>query len=233
MTQWGVAIPKCFLDHILSEGYIPGEHLFAIKLTSPYNNLCNYYPVIDTFMNNEHLVISERINSSLNLIDDIYIETQILNSDDIVKLFYSDVTVTLQAYNESFGAIMDAKDKLTDLCISIRLLNAGNIIYLENEPILVVSIINSETKENINTILTYTNNIDSEIKIKLDFKETIESQTIKLKAKHKAELEARGFKGEGHAIGGQKREYNPSKAREARMEWLERLDKKVSKSNKS
>jgi len=222
IARYGVHISKSFLNHILAEGFQMGEQLFIVSICSPYTGNTLYYPVLDIIQEIEDRIhIPVTINRSLNLVQDMFVDVGILNLNPDTVPLVLDVVVTLQAWNESFGKLENAKDKLGVMFQSMRILNTGSCFQIEDECVDIVKIMDNETGEEVLHLLTITQEPDIEIKITLDFMETKQSLLEKEVNERRKALEARGYLGEGHRLGTYLSDKDMKKARSA---WLDKLD---------
>jgi hypothetical protein len=207
-----VNLPHCFLNHLLENGYSFDQGILCLKLTSVF---ASYYSCMKEFTRDRETIdIPMGINMVLNVINGSYVRVEKV-------IAVAPYLIKLQAHNESFGKIENIKSQLEKLFVDMKIVNAGSTLSVDGpigpEPFNVLEIL-TESGEEMEFGLT----IESDLNI--DFEETLEGLKIKelekLKkdtAEKRAALEAQGYKGEGHRLGGS--------GGGTRQAWLDRMAK--------
>lgn len=205
-----IDLPKPFLNHLLSSGYRLGdEDILCVRLTSPFST---YYCAMGTFTQDTFLEIPCNINEQLNVVDDMLIQM-----DRVPPV--APKTVVLQAHNDSFHKIPDLKEQLDKSFLDTKIINRGCLLYLQGdtvEPYTVLRILDEDGED-----MEWAATVECDVNI--DFEETLEGIRRReeqarraQEEKERRELEARGYLGEGHTLGG---------AATSRQTWLDRLER--------
>lgn len=213
-NQWGVIVPKQFINHQLENGYQIGETLFCVKLKSPYNDKWLIIPVLEINNESDNLLISNSVNINLNIVDDMYIETDIIENYQQHQSYM----ITMKAHHESFGKLDNPRELLTQCFINMRIINVNTDILIMNELVKVTSIKTLDSLDDVD----YAYCIGNDIEIHIDFETTLEADHQQQEEEKRKELEKRGFKGDGVRLS--KATVNID-ARAARLAWLDRLNK--------
>jgi len=206
--RYSVKLPHTFLNYLLENGYQFDQGVLCLKLTSGFGSCYCGMTEFKSRESGNSIDIGYEINQYLNIITGEYVHVQRID----VQIPH---LIKIQGHRDSFGKIVNLKEQLESLLVSIKVLNSGTDLIAhgpdEPEPFTVIEIQDIEGQP-----LEWGITVDADVNV--DFaptKETVERERREEQEREeREELERRGYKGPGRKIGGQ------SICRQA---WLDKL----------
>jgi len=209
--HYSVKLPHTFLNHLLENDYQFDQGILCLKLSSEFGSCCCGMTEFKPRESGDSVDIGYEINQYLNIITGEYVHVQRIDAQ-------TPHLIKIQGHRDSFGKIVNLKEQMESLLVSIKVLNVGTDLIVHGpdgpEPFTVVDLQDIEGQS-----LTWGTTVEADINV--DFvltKESVEREERQRQEdqerKEREELERRGYKGHGHKLGGEVVN---------RQAWLDRL----------
>lgn len=202
-------LPHAFLNYLLSEGYQFDQGILCLKISNQFGHCYSGMTEFKADDDGPSIDVGIGLNQYLNTINGEYVHVQIEPIRGAPKL------IKVQGHRDSFEKVTDIKEQLEHLLVNIRILNKGCALQVsqgieQGEQLTIVDIIDHDGQS-----MEWGLTIEADVEV--DFMKTKEAEVREAQAAERAELEKRGFRGEGQRLGG---------SRIDRQTWLDRISGK-------